>query len=1444
MLLDTGSELSFATRELVKKLSLPISPAVLPVVGISGSTSASNGFSQFYLKSLHSSNQILVKAYVLDTLTSSLPSFSASQPQHWEHLRGLQLADPHYLTSRPVDLLVGADFFGSIVEPQIIKGPSDSPIAMLTLFGWVVLGPTCAVASAASSHHVSVSNEELSELLTSFWQQEEVSAAEGKDVALTKEEAECEEFFQRTHTRDRSGRYIVRLLLVRSPAELGDSLGRAKAGLASLLRRLEKDQGSLQLYSEFLKEYEELGHMVCVPAVPVSSDFRILDRQPGEMTLAHGASASGGLRVSEGGRSYQDSGQSSSRRPSRSSAPTFYFPHHCVLRESSETTKLRVVFNGSSKSSSGVSLNDIQHTGAKLPRNISDVLLWSRQSRYIFMTDITKMFRQIKVHREYWPLQQILWRDSRGHICTYQLTTVTYGTKSAPFLACRVLDQLVKDEGHGFPLAVSPLSSGRYVDDICGGADEEDHLHFVAQEVAELCWAGGFRLAKWVLLGWGISSTGRGLPESEAARGLHYEDSRLSVDTKPSKRVVLSEVAKLFDPLGLLSLVVIRAKALLQQLLLQKELDWDEELPAHLVQRWGQFREELSQVDQLSIPRWLGCRKDSRVEIHGFSDASLLAMSAVVYLKVTSADGISISLTIAKTKVAPLKKLTILRLELNAAVLLPKLTRYVIEQLNLDGVPVHRWTDSAVALAWICAHPSRWKEYVHNRVTVVQELVQEARWRYVSGKENPADCASRGISVTQLNGHHLWWTGPKWLREDASQWPHGRAKLDPSTDLEEKPGVTLTASLGRSSLWDLCSWYSSLYKLLRITAIGQTVVANMTRKLGRKRGVIVPAVSSPESIEAARLYWVKATQAFHLQAECDIISHGLQLKKSHPLTKLTAFIDQQGVLRVGGRLKLSTLGPESRHQAIIPQGSVLAELIISDSHQRTLHGGTQLTLAHLRRSYWIIGGRVPVRSFILKCVECARHRRIRAQQLMGQLPVARLVTDRAFSNTGVDYAGPVSIKTWKGRGHKSQKGWLVIFVCMATSALHLEAVTDYSADGFIAAYRRFVSRRGYCRHLYSDCGTNFIGADKELKKLFSAGAKEFQHLSAVCLKDGTRWTFNPPAAPHFGGKWEAAVKSVKYHLARTVWDPTLTFEELSTLLSQIEAVLNSRPLQVLSEDPDDVSCLTPGHFFIGGAPIALPESSLEHLNVGRLSRWQLIQQRLQFFWKQWSTGYLQQLQSVSKWHHPSNEIKVGSLVLLDDERFPPAKWPLARVTALHPGKDGLSRVVTIRTASTTLTRPISKLVFTDDLYSFCVSNEVPDGGGVENVEAIASYVLRVSAPPGRSAVLLTVSGDSTGTFELDLERSIVISNVPYIRRNLLGRSGSHLIQCSRGDRSFRQPSITRLFSTAFDSAVIVRGLCAAHKWIGATLTSLDFVFILHQYHNANIGYYQVSVSWL
>ncbi|XP_015429655.1 PREDICTED: uncharacterized protein LOC107186327 [Dufourea novaeangliae] len=310
---------------------------------------------------------------------------------------------------------------------------------------------------------------------------------------------------------------------------------------------------------------------------------------------------------------------------------------------------------------------------------------------------------------------------------------------------------------------------------------------------------------------------------------------------------------------------------------------------------------------------------------------------------------------------------------------------------------------------------------------------------------------------------------------------------------------------------------------------------------------------------------------------------------------------------------------------------------------------------------------------------------------MSQLPPTRVTPSRPYFTSGVDYDGPLTIKTWKGRGAKKQKGWLCIFVCFVTSAVHLEALSDYTTDSFLAAFRRFTGRRGICNTLYSDCGTNFIGADATLKKLFTQGTQELNALCCSLTNDGTTCKFNPPAAPHMEGKWEAPVKSVKYHLNRTVGEAALTYEELITLLIPIEAVLNSRPLVPLSDDPDDVAALTPAYFLIVEPITTVLEPSLTYTAQTRLSRWQFIQQRLQYFWSRWSAQYLQRHLSTSKWHHPSHEIKIGSLVLITDERLPPSKWPLARVTQLHPGKDQLTRVVSLRTATTTLVRPITKL---------------------------------------------------------------------------------------------------------------------------------------------------------
>ena len=239
----------------------------------------------------------------------------------------------------------------------------------------------------------------------------------------------------------------------------------------------------------------------------------------------------------------------------------------------------------------------------------------------------------------------------------------------------------------------------------------------------------------------------------------------------------------------------------------------------------------------------------------------------------------------------------------------------------------------------------------------------------------------------------------------------------------------------------------------------------------------------------------------HFHSEITMLKNS-HFPNNHVFNRLTAYIDSPGIIRVGGRLQKTELDYHSKHPAILPRSSQLTSLIIRNSHLSTLHGGAQLTLAHTRQEFWIIGGRAPVKSHILKCVTCARYRAQRAQQLMGQPPMARVIPSSPLTHTGFDYAGPITITSWKGRGSKTYKCWICIFVC-STSAFHLELVSDYSTDGFLAAYRRFISRRGLPSHLYCDCGTNFVGADRELKTLFMQAHQENSRLYNSVVKDGT-----------------------------------------------------------------------------------------------------------------------------------------------------------------------------------------------------------------------------------------------------------------------------------------------------------------------------------------------------
>ncbi|XP_029171330.1 uncharacterized protein LOC114940747 [Nylanderia fulva] len=1251
-LLDSGSEASFISERVAQQLRLPRRRVNVTVSGLQGATTGrvTHAVSMEIGTERPPTVRItLPKALVLPRLTALTPGKHIPRGE-WPHLRGLMLADPAFDKPAAVDAVLGADIYGVLLDGGVKRGQPGEPAAHSTVFGWVLMGsligPADPLPSRVAVHHTTT-QPDLHQELRRFWELEEVAA----QPILTPEESRCERLFAETHTRDAEGRYIVRLPRKEHPTTaLGSSRHGALRMLLSTERRLTRDPSLRERYHDFLTTYASCGHMEPAPR--------------GEAI----------------GKPY-------------------YLPHHAVVKASDPEGKIRVVFNASFRTTTGVSLNDVLIPGPKLQADLWLVLTRWRLHRFAFTTDIVKMFRQIRVHPHDLDLQRILWRaDLAALVQNYRLTTVTYGTAPAPYLAIRTLLQLAQDEGHRFPLGAAVLRANTYVDDILAGANSmEDALELQRQTVALLA-AGGFQLSKWAgthtalcpavgraeRLISGVDSVGAlGVLWVPANDEFHLRAvPALSKVGNPTKRTILSAVAKLFDPAGWAAPVIIGAKILIQDLWMAG-LDWDQTIPPPLRERWSRILAMLPDLDQLNIPRWTGTSNERLVELHGFSDASERAYAAAVYIRGVDSNGILVSnLLVAKTKVAPVKPVSMPRLELCGALLTARLLRNTSDGLGVPLSHLYAWTDAKVVLAWLRAHPSRWKPFVAHRVAALQETVPAERWHYVPTSENPADAATRGLTPIELSQLRLWWKGPGWLERPKDTWPADRGQ---DMELSEECRAHATATDGgEGAVNDLLLRFSSLTRLVRITAFCR-------RLLHRGARPRTTHLTTAE-LNDCRLSWLRIAQGQDFAGELEALSRNAPLPRRSHLLALRPILGRDGLIRVGGRLEHSPLAYSEKHPIVLAKGNHLALLLVRDAHLRTLHGGHQLTRSVLARTYWIIHASSLIRSEIHRCVRCARFRGETLQQQMGQLPADRVRTGRPFISAGVDYAGPIQLRASKGRGQKSFKGYICLFVCLSTKAVHLEAVSDLTTEAFLAAFRRFVARRGHCARLVSDHGTNFRSADRELRKMFRAAAEFGQECQALLATDGVEWNFIPPAAPHFGGLWEAGVKSTKHHLRRVLGDQLLTYEELSTLLCQIEACLNSRPLYPLSADPTDFAALTPGHFLIGEAPINVPEpTTLEDPPNQVQTRWRLLTNMRDHFWYRWSREYLQHLQQLGKWRDCKANLQPGTLVLLKDELRPPSKWALGRVHEVHPGVDGLVRVVSIDTATSRLTRPITKI---------------------------------------------------------------------------------------------------------------------------------------------------------
>lgn len=1267
VLLDSGSQSHFMTESLCKKLKLQPSKIHHVVTGVGQTFTNINEEVNVTIASCYNNFNVDIRCLILPRITEKLPMMSFNK-NILNIPKGLLMADPDYNISGEVEMLLGSDVFWSILcSGQERLGP-NLPILQNSQFGWIIAGNLVYNNKQGKNNNSSTSlncfslDADIDKSIQKFWQLEEVS---NKGIILSKSEQYCEELFQKTTKRDASGRFIVNIPFKNSLKELGDSREMACNRFYTLEKRLNNNFELKNNYVQFMSEYEILNHMT-----DISNSIQDLTHSDG-----------------------------------------YFLPHHAVIKDTSLTTKCRVVFDASAKSSSGLSLNQVQHCGPNLNNDIFCILLRFRKYKYVITADISKMYRQILIEPEQRKYQQIFWRSNPGEeLRCFELNTVTYGTASAPFLAIRCLHQLAQDVSVNLPNISKIIKNDFFMDDLLTGADTMSELLQIQKDISRILAGAGFELRKWlsndknildnleVRSDIEVAVVRVGKDENNKTLGIYWNSNQDVIqysirefEFKDSftKREILSVICQIFDPLGLLGPVIVSGKLIMQELWKLK-IGWDEVVPEKLFKQWKRFQYELPVLNDLKIPRIsiISCYDYIKIEIHGFCDASERAYGAAIYCRCVLANGTIISnLLCSKSRVAPLKTISLPRLELCGAVLLTKLVGKTIDSLGIIFNSRYFWTDSTVTLAWINGEPSRWKTFVANRVSEIQSLTDNSEWNHVKSAENPADILSRGTSPTVLNiSNKLWWQGPNWFFVDNAHWDVN--SVDISFDVPEQKIVCNVSDGISDEINSLINKISSLSKIQRVLGYIVRFLSNCKVKPeNRQIGVL-----TVNELESSLNLLIKQVQVESFSSEYNALLNKIEISKKSKLLPLTPFMID-GLIRVGGRLKNSKYSFEKKHPILLPKGHRLTKLIIESEHERLMHCGAQQLLYSVREVFWPISGKSVCKQVVRNCIICFRaNPPSQPNYLMGNLPAVRVNECRPFLNVGVDYGGPFLLKDRKTRGARVTKAYVCLFVCMSTKAVHIELVSELTTEAFLATLNRFINRRGLPLNIYSDNASNFVGANNEISQISEFLHFNSEKISSQLIKNKINWHFIPANSPTFGGIWEAGIKRCKFHIKRVVGNNKLTFEEFNTVLVNIESILNSRPLSPLSPDPNDVSALTPAHFLIGETLTALPERSVLHVPENRLGKFQKLQYMYQHFWTRWHKEYVSDLQVRTRWKQNSQQLlKIGSLVLIKNDNLPPLQWQLGRVMKLCPGADGVVRVVHIKVTGGEVKRAVNRL---------------------------------------------------------------------------------------------------------------------------------------------------------
>ena len=899
-MLDSGAAISVLSSRMMAQLQLQKTEDWMTVSGVESQTnSPARPTANLTISSFSNTGwSTSVKVVVLPKVTVDLPRHDLSAVKRMPHLQGLSLADPQFHQPRRVDLILDSDIFDEILLPKKIEGPPATPSAWETRLGWGVMGryllshtqsPVNGAVNATTAEPSEANR--LDDTLERFWKREEMPQGA---LALSTQEMAVQKHFSNTHYFSPSaGRYVVSLPRRATTQKLGESYQTAKTRFLRNEQSLLK-KGNWAQFQAVVQEYLTLGHA-------------------------------------------QKATQSELCTPVER---TYTLPMHAVYKTTPSSTKLRVVFDGSCPTSTGISLNDVLAAGPTLHPNLDQILIRFRKHRVAVSADIGKMYREVLLSQPDRQLHRFLWRSQPDQpLETYCMNRVTFGVRSSPYLAVRALQRTAEDFSTPDTVCYQHIFDSIYVDDLLAGADDIDSAVTLYKDLRALLLRAGFDLKKWRSSSEEVleaipTHLQESLPQQEMVDHHAYAypktlgiawDSRRDVmeaqvqlpdDYVSTKRGIISDTAKSFDVLGWLAPFIIRMKILFQDLWkMKKKIGWDDPLEKQLEDQHKEWREQLPLLKDLTLTRcYFSPGTITTVQLHGFSDASEAACAAVVYLRATYEDGsTSCRLVVAKTRVAPIKTVTIPRLELCAAEMVAELLALTQQTLKIPDVQLWAWSDSTIAIAWLRRTPSLFKTYVANRVASAARNISQEAWLHVPTLENPADCASRGISAKELKDHHLWWSGPPWLLLEPISIPAqpDAAEYREHNDLEVKPPAVHAISAVPDTGWQ-CK-FNSYTKLLHVTAYLFRFCRNM-KAAARGEQPDRDPVLSPAEVKAAELSLFKNSQARAYGEELKRLAADspAPMRKNSPLRLVHPFISKEGLLLVGGRLNRSNLSDLQR----------------------------------------------------------------------------------------------------------------------------------------------------------------------------------------------------------------------------------------------------------------------------------------------------------------------------------------------------------------------------------------------------------------------------------------------------------------------------------------------------------------------------------------------------